>query len=258
MSAKKCLNCDNELQAKYCCHCGQKADTHRITPKHFLTHDLLHGVFHIDKGILFTIKEALTRPGKAATDYIKGKRISYYNIFYLTLVVIGLNILVANLYSKYVSSEIILKGEKDGEKFIQFLEANAKYIILAFIPLFALNAMLIFKRPKFNFAEHHIISGFALLGCTIISLLDNLINFLNFNTLFENIVSIIENIITIGLFIYISFVYYYALGNYYTKLGFSWRMLAMFLLFFIEGILLLFLMLIIVSKGNFSGGLHFQ
>lgn len=94
MSSKNCLNCGHELVHKFCAYCGQKADTHHITVKHFITHDLAHGVFHLDKGILFTIKEAFTRPGKAALDYINAKRISYYNIFYLILLLVGLNLLV--------------------------------------------------------------------------------------------------------------------------------------------------------------------
>lgn len=37
----KCLNCNNEIIGKFCHHCGQKTDTHRITAKHFVIHDLL-------------------------------------------------------------------------------------------------------------------------------------------------------------------------------------------------------------------------
>ena len=43
--------------------------------KHFVMHDLLHGVWHLEKGILFTLKETIIRPGQAALDYIKGKRV---------------------------------------------------------------------------------------------------------------------------------------------------------------------------------------
>src|SRR5690606_2344353 len=66
------------------------ADTHRITFKNFIFHDVLHGTFHIERGILFTTKQALIRPGKAALDYISGKRRRYYNVFYLILITIGL------------------------------------------------------------------------------------------------------------------------------------------------------------------------
>ena len=89
MTNTNCLNCGKELTDKYCSGCGQKADTHRITFKNFLFHDLLHGNFHIERGILFAAKEALIRPGKAALDYISGKRKRYYNVFYLILLTFG-------------------------------------------------------------------------------------------------------------------------------------------------------------------------
>ena len=76
-----CLNCNENLIGKFCYNCGQKSDTHRITLKHFIFHDVLHGVWHIEKGIIFTIKESKTRPGKAALDYISGKRMRYHNFF---------------------------------------------------------------------------------------------------------------------------------------------------------------------------------
>ncbi|MBD1429705.1 DUF3667 domain-containing protein [Sphingobacterium litopenaei] len=82
-----CLNCHKEIHGKYCSHCGQSADTHRLSLSHFIAHDVVHGVFHLDKGLLFTIKQVLTRPGYAAMDYIAGKRKSYYNFFYLIFII---------------------------------------------------------------------------------------------------------------------------------------------------------------------------
>ena len=69
-----CLNCGAKAQGNYCSNCGQKTDTHRIGIAHFLTHDVLHGVWHLEKGILFTLKAAVLRPGRAALDYISGRR----------------------------------------------------------------------------------------------------------------------------------------------------------------------------------------
>lgn len=79
------MNCSEPVSKKFCPNCGQKTDTHRITFKHFILHDILHGVWHFERGILFTLKEAIIRPGNAALDYISGKRVRYYNVFYLIL-----------------------------------------------------------------------------------------------------------------------------------------------------------------------------
>jgi len=75
MNTKQCLNCGKRVTDKFCSSCGQKTDTHRITFKNFISHDLLHGTFHLEKGIVFTAKEALLRPGKAALDYRKKKTV---------------------------------------------------------------------------------------------------------------------------------------------------------------------------------------
>lgn len=180
MSSKNCLNCGFELNNKFCPQCGQKADTHRITVKHFIQHDIIHGVFHLDKGILFTIKETFTRPGKAAMDYINGKRISYYNIFYLLLILVGINLLVLHYVDEFSNNAIRVKTSNDGTKIFDFIKTNIKYIILSFIPLFAFNGFVIFRRLKLNFAEHHIIAGFVLLGCVMMILVKNMIGLLPF------------------------------------------------------------------------------
>jgi hypothetical protein len=102
MENKNCLNCGNELNDRYCSHCGQKSDTHRISFKNFIFHDLLHGTFHIEKGIIFTAKQALLRPGKAALDYISGKRKPYYNVFLLVILTIGLLIFLRHFYNEII------------------------------------------------------------------------------------------------------------------------------------------------------------
>src|SRR5690606_35565277 len=105
MTNKNCLNCGKELTDKFCSGCGQKADTHRISFKNFIFHDVLHGTFHIEKGILFTAKQALIRPGKAALDYIAGKRKSYYNVFLLILMVFGLTLFFKHFYNEILVAQ---------------------------------------------------------------------------------------------------------------------------------------------------------
>lgn len=54
-----CLNCNSKIDGKFCSNCGQNTETHRLSFPHFLLHDIIHGTFHLDKGILFTIKKVL-------------------------------------------------------------------------------------------------------------------------------------------------------------------------------------------------------
>lgn len=252
MSSKNCLNCGFELNHKFCAQCGQKADTHRITVRHFIQHDILHGVFHLDKGILFTIRETFTRPGKAAMDYINGKRISYYNIFYLLLILVGLNLLVVHYLEEISTHAIRVKSSKDGTKIIDFINANIKYIILSFIPLFAFNGLVIFRRLKLNFAEHHIIAGFVLLGCVMMILIKNMIGLLPFAWR-ENFFGYFEIALMACYLAFPAYVYFMAFAQVYKIYGFVIRILMLYLMFFIEIIILFTTIMAIVSKGSFEG-----
>lgn len=171
MEQKNCLNCGMELVGKFCYHCGQRAATHRITFWHFITHDILHGAWHMDRGILFTLKELFTRPGHAAMDYIEGKRVRYYNVFYLLLIFAALSAIL-NLYLANFNN--ISKGEINSfDTTLKFTLTYAKFFALAFVPVIAFNAWLLFRKMKFNYAEHNIIAGFVMLGWVTISLCFN-------------------------------------------------------------------------------------
>lgn len=98
----QCLNCNRSVENKYCSFCGQKIDTHRLTPRHFFFHDIVHGVWHLDKGIFYTLKQAIIRPGSASLDYILGRRIAFYNIFYLCLILIGINLFLNHWYQENI------------------------------------------------------------------------------------------------------------------------------------------------------------
>jgi hypothetical protein len=78
MHSTNCKNCDGTLTGNFCSNCGQTADIHRVTFKHFL-HEFFHAFTHTDKGILLLMKELVTRPGYVALEYLEGKRKKYFN-----------------------------------------------------------------------------------------------------------------------------------------------------------------------------------
>ncbi|PST83108.1 hypothetical protein C7T94_10875 [Pedobacter yulinensis] len=67
-----CTNCDTEIHTAYCPNCGQPAHVKRIN-SHYLVHEIEH-VLHFEKGILFTIRELLTRPGENVRRFISENR----------------------------------------------------------------------------------------------------------------------------------------------------------------------------------------
>ena len=247
MTKNNCLNCGEEVTNKFCSVCGQKTDTHRITFKNFIFHDVLHGTFHIEKGILFTAKQALLRPGKAALDYIAGKRISYYNVFYLILITTGLMLFARHFYSELESSrenavEVKQYVNEASKKFDELVSQKIKFIIFLFVPFGAINSFLLFRRKKLNLSEHAILSGMILLGILLISLFGHIIFY--FNLIIEG--DILSSIIDFGTpalaIIYIVYGYYNAFSTDYSKLGIAFRVLLFFGLLFLE-IYILFLII---------------
>lgn len=239
MQSLRCLNCDSSIEGKFCSNCGQKTDTHQITLKHFLFHDIVHGVWHLDKGILFTLKQALLRPGKAALDYIAGKRVGYYNIFYLILLLLGLGIFLDSIYisslAKYVSyiePDEILEGVQ--EKSNEILGKYIKFFLLLAIPVYAFNSYLLFNKKRLLYSEHLIVFGMLLTGIVIIALLEAVLMFAEF---VESIafISILSWYLTpILSILYIVNGLYGAFGKDYSKASFVFRTLLYIILFVAE------------------------
>jgi hypothetical protein len=248
MKHHHCLNCGKSVNDKFCSACGQKSDTHRLSFKHFIAHDVLHGTFHLEKGMLFTAKQALIRPGKAALDYIAGKRVSYYNIFYFILLLMGLSVVLKYYYNKISLSidpdrALQMKVNEAGQTISDILSSYGKFFTFAIVPVVALNSLLIFKRKKLNYSEHSMISGVLLLGLLLIIVFVLVISFFEFLGISTTLFDFIHINFKYVLLIYTIYVYYDAFRSDYSLLGFSYRLILFLLLFSAEALLFLFMII---------------
>lgn len=259
MQTNKCLNCDKELSGNFCSGCGQKADTHRISLKHFFFHDVLHGTFHVEKGMLFTAKEAMLRPGKAALDYIAGKRIRYYNVFYLILITAGVMLFIRHFFdglmiqkAQELAEHSYIQNEAS-KKIDEILSQKSKIIIFLFVPFAAINSFILFRRKKLNLGEHAIIAGMILLSMLLLSTLGNALFYFRLVVDFSDFVAHAISITIIALtFFYIIFGYWNAFGNLYTKWGMSYRILLFLGLLFLEIAILFFIIIGFVTHWKFG------
>ncbi len=67
-----CKNCNHEVSENYCPNCGQSAHLKRINGK-YIIHEIEH-VLHFEKGILYTIRELLIRPGESIRNFVSTDR----------------------------------------------------------------------------------------------------------------------------------------------------------------------------------------
>ena len=247
-----CLNCGTELTGKYGVNCGQKADTHRITAKHFVMHDLLHGVLHIEKGLFYTLLRVFKLRGKSAQEYIAGKRIGYYNVFYLSLILLGLNILaVVSKHQLQPQSAITHSGSVSN--IFTFAEHYIKYVVLTFIPLFAFNTFILFRRKKHNYAEHVVAAGFTMVAMLTLALLTNTLDLLGD----ADIIYYISFFVTLLVIFTPAFFYYSYTRPEYGIGGYLWRIVVFYVLLYAENILLILLAFLINGTVNIEGELSF-
>lgn len=254
MTKTNCLNCGKVVSDKFCSGCGQKADTHRINFKNFIFHDVLHGTFHIDKGILFTAKQALTRPGKAALDYIAGKRKPFYNVFYLILITIGLMLFTGHIGDSLNNQDETITQSKEyineaSRKIDELFDQKNKIIIFLFVPFAALNSFILFRRKKLNLSEHAIITGMILLGILLIATFSNILFW--FKALHQ-IGLVISLLVTALIFLQLGFGYYNAFGEDYSKFEITSRIILFFVLIGLELLFLTWILVGFVTNWKFG------
>ncbi|MFD0792002.1 DUF3667 domain-containing protein [Mucilaginibacter litoreus] len=68
----QCGTCKSPLTGKFCSSCGQPSKLPRVD-SHYILHELQH-ILHFEKGILYTIKELLIRPGQNVKEFITDNR----------------------------------------------------------------------------------------------------------------------------------------------------------------------------------------
>lgn len=95
--ARTCANCGTTAIGDFCHACGQRLGVHRLTLPHLL-HEIPHAVFHVDRGILVTLRALATRPGPTINGYLDGHRVRYFNPLSLLMLLAGL---CALIYTKF-------------------------------------------------------------------------------------------------------------------------------------------------------------
>lgn len=255
MTNTHCLNCGEELAGKFCSGCGQKADTRRISFKNILVNDVLHGVFNIERGILFTARQALLRPGKAALEFIAGRRKQHYNVFVLILLTIGVMLFTRHVDQLFAGQGAELIPDKvylneASKKIDDIFSQKSKIILLLFVPLAALNSLILFRRKKLNYSEHIILSGMILLGILLINVFGNLVFILNM--LLQMSATLLSLLITATIAIYIGYAYVNAFRDLYTKWGIAYRIVLFYALICLEAAILVLLLVGYVTDWKYD------
>lgn len=92
----RCLNCDTELEGRYCHACGQEHADHHRSIWH-LTWETIESMFHVDGRLWRTLPWLFFKPGQLSKEYFEGKRARHVPPFRTFLVSLLIFILAAEL-----------------------------------------------------------------------------------------------------------------------------------------------------------------
>jgi hypothetical protein len=170
-----CLNCGHDVPDRFCGRCGQDAHhTHRLTMAHML-HDIPHSVWHVDKGIIYSLRTIVTRPGTTIRAYLAGQRVDHFRPLSLLLVVTGTFAFLSSvLHIEMLPprdpsvSEAAYEMQKSG---LEFMAKYMSWVYVALVPVIAGFARLFLRRGGYNYAECLVIAAFITSICNALTLL---------------------------------------------------------------------------------------
>lgn len=186
MSQGECGSCGRSIDGddqKFCPQCGQPTPAHRIDWQ-FLSHEIQHGIFHVDKGILFTVKHLLTRPGDMIREYLDGNRAGHFKPVLLVMILGAAAAIVGRLVRTGESSVSqawsgLYDGATDAGRIsdmsasdariievmksaFEWISGHVPLVLIMLVPVFALGMRVAFHsyRARATYPEWLVISCF--------------------------------------------------------------------------------------------------
>jgi len=156
-----CKNCKTEVNQNYCPNCGIPITLPRINGQYIFKE--ITSVLNFDKGILFTIKELLIRPGQNVKYFIHKDR----NRLVKPIIFIIISSLIYTLVQQLLHFEdgyVNAGGFEESAitKIFEWIQNNYGYanILMAFF--IAIWIKIFFRKYNYNFFEILILLCFAM------------------------------------------------------------------------------------------------
>jgi len=162
----ECKNCGIEFEGKYCNNCGQPAATHRLNFK-FLWHDIQHGLFHFDNGLLHSLWHLCIHPGYTIQEYMNGKRIGHFKPLSMVLVLATVYGLLKHFFLHEVKepAKILINNKSINSDTInavfEWTNSHGAIMALLVVPVYALASFLAYRNEKYNFTEHLVLNAYT-------------------------------------------------------------------------------------------------
>jgi len=147
-----CKNCTSEISGNYCSNCGLKIKLERING-HYVKHEIEH-LLHFEKGLFYTIKELILRPGKNVSEFLTENR----GRLVKPIVYLIVTSLIYSVIAHYFHVQSYVNFETNEETTTAFNifkwgDAHSGYANLIMGVFIALWVRVFFKNRPFNIYE---------------------------------------------------------------------------------------------------------
>jgi hypothetical protein len=139
-----------------------------------MLHDIPHSVWHVDKGILYSLRTIVTRPGTTIRAYLAGQRIDHFRPLSLLLVVTGTFAFISSVLHIEMlpprdpsMPEAVYQVQKSGA---EFMGKYMSWVYVVLLPVIAGFARLFLRRGGYNYAECLVIAAFITAVCNALTL----------------------------------------------------------------------------------------
>ena len=166
---EKCLNCGTEFTGKYCPECGQKVIS-RLTLRYIVDNTAGH-ILSYDNSFFHTVGALIIRPGVVLSGFISGKRHHYFEPFKFLLLTTTLTSIallglpgadgVLDLQTQQASVSVDFNDGEISGLFQTMLKRYYTVLLFLTIPTGALINWALFRKMKYNLAEHLVVITYA-------------------------------------------------------------------------------------------------
>lgn len=199
-----CKKCERELSNNYCSNCGSPKELKRIDKQYIITE--IGDVVNFDKGIFYTIKELLIRPGKTVRAFILDDR----NRLVKPIVFIIICSLVYTLFQQLLDFDDGYINYSFGEhsaanSIFSWISENYGYANILIAVFIALWIKIFFRKDGYNYFEILIllcfVMGIGMLLFTFFGIIESLTG-----------LKILDKVALLGI-LYIS----WAIGQFFSR-----------------------------------------
>lgn len=175
-----CKNCNTELNSKFCPDCGQPTNLKRIDG-HYIIHEIEH-VLHFERGILYTVRGLVTKPGQNIRNYLSENRSRLVK----PIIFIIVTSLMYTLISHFFNIEEEYVNYKGLEKscvatILKWIQGNYGYASILTGIFIAIWLKLFFRKYGYNFFELLImlcfVQGISMLIFAVFAFAEGLLHF---------------------------------------------------------------------------------